>query len=164
MGTLKIFSLSNFPTSSAVLTLVTMVYILLWRHLFQNWRFVVYDPLHPYCYLHPCNPYSISVSMSSVFCLFVFRTPNLAAIAAAPWTKLGPTSRVYFTSQRRPHLKQMIIELLKGVPPERDPFCYPTPFLLGKSFCGENASSPHFHFPCILLFVPVELSNHWRRL
>ena len=78
MGTLKIFSLSNFPTSSIVLTLVTMVYILLWRHLFQNWRFVVYDPLHPYCYLHPCNPYSIFCIYELRFLLVCFQNPQFS--------------------------------------------------------------------------------------
>lgn len=66
-----------------MLTLVTMVYILLSGHLFHNLRFVGFARFTHVAYLHLCNPYSILLIYELLF-LFVFRTPNLAPIAAAP--------------------------------------------------------------------------------
>ena len=46
---LKIYSLSNCQIYNTVLlTIVTMLYITFLWHLFPNWTFVPFDPIHPF--------------------------------------------------------------------------------------------------------------------
>lgn len=163
MGTFKIFSLSNFQTSNIVLTLVTMVYILLSGHLFQNWRFVVYDPLHPCCSSSPLQPLLHFLYLWAPF-FVCFQNPQFSRHRSSSLNKAWSHKPSLFHLSEETSPQTMIIELLKGSPPERDPFCYPHTLPPQEILLWENASSPHFRFPCILLFVLVELSNHWRRL
>ena len=56
----KIFSLSNLKIYNRVLlTIITMLYIISpGPHLFYNWMFVLFDPLHSFHPPHPLNPFS----------------------------------------------------------------------------------------------------------